>query len=85
MRKLDTARLFIRLTHAVMALLILSGVFIYRSMNVMEVGDLMRVYHSYPYMMEHILCGLAAYLVFSVAAAKIHRSGLHDGTQSGQN
>jgi hypothetical protein len=85
MRKYDTARLFIRLTHAVMALLILSGVFIYRSMNVMEVDELMRVYHSYPYMMEHILCGLAAYLVFAVASAKIHRSGLHDPSQSGQN
>ena len=83
MREHDTARIFIRLTHAVMIFLILSGVFIYRSMHLLTADDMIRIYHSYPYMMEHILCGLAVYLAFGAAAAKIHRSGMHDTAQSG--
>ena len=85
MHEHNLTRIFIRLTHAVMIFLILSGVFIYRSMRLMEADDMMRVYHSYPYMMEHILCGLAVYLAFGVAVTKIHGSGLHDISQSGQN
>ena len=78
------SRIFGRITHAVMALLLISSIFIYRSMLGITASDAIRIYHSYPYMMEHILCGLAAYLTFSVAAAKFHRSSMHDSAQSGQ-
>ena len=78
------SRFFGHITHAVMALLLIACLFIYRSMLELPLTDAVRIYHSYPYMIEHILLGLAVYLVFSVVITKIHRASLHDSSQSGQ-
>ena len=67
-----------RITHAVMLTVLCSSILIARSLETASASDVLTSYHSYPYMFEHILCGLAVYLIFSVAVTKIHRSSLHD-------
>lgn len=69
-----------RITHAVMLSVLCPTILIARSLETASASDVLTSYHSYPHMFEHILCGLAAYLAFSVIITKIHRSSVHDGS-----
>lgn len=64
-------------------LLILSFVLLYEVVT-MTADTAVHTYHTYPYMFEHILCGVMLYLAFSLIIVKIHRSSLHDGRDSCQ-
>ena len=74
-----------RITHAVMLTVLCPSILIARSLETFSASDVLSAYHSYPYMFEHILCGVAVYLAFSVIVTKIHRSSLHENGGGRQN
>lgn len=72
-------RIFRIASQLTLTLLLAASLALFCEIATLTPADAVRTYHSFPYMAEHILVGVVLYLAFSAAAAKIHRSGVHDG------
>lgn len=73
---------FWQLSRILLTPLLIVSLRLFYSVFCMTTNTALRTYHAVPYMLEHILCGMMLYLVFSLAITKIHLASLHDGGDS---
>lgn len=73
------AYFFRQVSQIVLTIILGASIALFYKISTMTASDALRTYHSFPYMLEHLLVGVVLYLAFSLIILKIHRSSLHDG------
>lgn len=72
------AYFFRQVSQGVLTLLLGVSIALFYKISNITASEALHTYHSFPYMLEHILVGLVLYLAFSLIIIKIHLSKLHD-------
>ena len=78
MQEYKFSQFFWQISRAVLTPILVVSILIFADVYYLSAEKAVSTYHSYPYMFEHVLCGIAVYLAFSIIITKIHRSLLHD-------
>lgn len=72
-------RFFRIVTQTTLSIILGASLALFCEIADLSASDAVRTYHSFPYMLEHLLVGVVLYLAFSLLIVKIHTSSLHDG------
>lgn len=72
------ARFMRNVTRITLSILLAASFALFCEVATLTPCEIVSTYHSFPYMLEHLLVGVVLYLAFSLITAKIHASSMYD-------